>query len=227
MNRMKTRLRKVKFSYQTNFSCLFTILKISFPPYRNEDHCGNCINWHVKALQLVNLSQGTEVVEVGKWEPLQGMVHMDDLFPHIMGGLRGRTLRVASYDVSFIFTSRKKYFIFSVSQVLREIKVSKCSVSNVAIFHIERLSIVIIMIFCTFWRLKFAKSTIKASEMAKTKLSELLNFPNWFHVKSECQRNPAISTICVYSFPLGKTSPWIAEAKSCKLQESLLPFWTN
>ena len=150
MNRMKTRLRKVKFSYQTNFSCLFTILKISFPPYRNEDHCGNCINWHVKALQLVNLSQGTEVVEVGKWEPLQGMVHMDDLFPHIMGGLRGRTLRVASYDVSFIFTSRKKYFIFSVSQVLREIKVSKCSVSNVAIFHIERLSIVIIMIFCTF-----------------------------------------------------------------------------
>ena len=46
------------------------------------------------------MTSGANVVEVGTWEPMQGLVLGDDLFPHVTGGLRGRVLTVASMDVS-------------------------------------------------------------------------------------------------------------------------------
>ena len=46
------------------------------------------------------MTSGANVVEVGTWEPMQGLVLEDDLFPHVTGGLRGRVLTVASMDVS-------------------------------------------------------------------------------------------------------------------------------
>ena len=53
-------------------------------------------------LELVDLSRGANVVEVGYWEPMQGLVHKDHLFPHVMGGLRGRALTVSSINVSLL-----------------------------------------------------------------------------------------------------------------------------
>ena len=48
----------------------------------------------------MDTTAGPNAVEVGSWEPMQGLVLKDDLFPHITGGLRGRVLTVASMDVS-------------------------------------------------------------------------------------------------------------------------------
>ena len=48
----------------------------------------------------MDTTAGPNAVDVGSWEPMQGLVLKDDLFPHITGGLRGRVLTVASMDVS-------------------------------------------------------------------------------------------------------------------------------
>ena len=66
---------------------------------RFEGRCGNCTGWAIKAAELVDMAAGSNVVEVGTWEPMQGLVLKDDLFPHVTGGLRGRVLTVASMDV--------------------------------------------------------------------------------------------------------------------------------
>ena len=57
----------------------------------------------MKSAELVDVNQGANIVDVGMWEPMQGLVLKDDLFPHVTGGLRGRVLTVASFDVSFYF----------------------------------------------------------------------------------------------------------------------------
>ena len=60
------------------------------------------------------MTSGANVVEVGTWEPMQGLVLEDDLFPHVTGGLRGRVLTVASMDVS-TFNSVKENCLFQLS----------------------------------------------------------------------------------------------------------------
>ena len=65
-----------------------------------EGRCGNCSGWTLKSSELVDLESGPNVVEVGLWEPKLGLVLLDDLFPHVSGGLRGRQLTVASNHVS-------------------------------------------------------------------------------------------------------------------------------
>lgn len=67
---------------------------------RNEGQCGNCTGWSMKAAELTDVTLGPSILDVGYWEPMQGSVLKDDLFPHVTGGLRGRLLTVASVDVS-------------------------------------------------------------------------------------------------------------------------------
>ena len=67
---------------------------------KNEGRCGNCSGWTLKSTELVDLERGSNVVEVGLWEPKLGLQLFDDLFPHVSGGLRGRQLTVASNHVS-------------------------------------------------------------------------------------------------------------------------------
>ena len=76
------------------------IMKIMRQYLRAVGQCGNCTGWTMKSAELVDVSKGANTVDVGVWEPLQGLVLKDDLFPHITGGLRGRVLTVASFDVS-------------------------------------------------------------------------------------------------------------------------------
>ena len=57
------------------------------------------------------------------------------------------------------------------------------------------LWILIFMYFCTFDRLKFTKLTkFRTQKLVNT---EVLELRNWFHVKSEWQKNPEISTLCI------------------------------
>ena len=79
---------------------------------RFEGRCGNCTGWAIKAAELVDMAAGSNVVEVGTWEPMQGLVLKDDLFPHVTGGLRGRVLTVASMDVCVVIKMHK-FSIFS------------------------------------------------------------------------------------------------------------------
>ena len=66
---------------------------------RDEGHCGNCSDWAMKSAEVVVKGDGGNLVDVGDWESMQGLVHRDDLFPHVTGGLRGRVLTVAAVDV--------------------------------------------------------------------------------------------------------------------------------
>ena len=61
-------------------------------------------------IELVDLSRGANVVDVGLWEPMQGLMHKDHLFPHVTGGLRGRTLTVSSINVSFRLFNNKRFY---------------------------------------------------------------------------------------------------------------------
>ena len=67
---------------------------------RLEGQCGNCVGWAMKSAELVDIEVGANMVDVGNWEPMQGLTLRDDLFPHVTGGLRGRVLTVAAIDVN-------------------------------------------------------------------------------------------------------------------------------
>ena len=72
------------------------------------------MSWIIKAAELLDLSKGANAVDVGLWESMQGLMHKDVLFPHVMGGLRGRTLTVASINVSHFMKLLKKLLQFCI-----------------------------------------------------------------------------------------------------------------
>ena len=55
--------------------------------------CGRCLRY-----QLVAAEAGAGL-EVGSWSQ-RGLATRDSLFPHVSGGLRGRTIKVTSIHVS-------------------------------------------------------------------------------------------------------------------------------
>ena len=61
--------------------------------------CGSCINWQMRAAEMKD-GGNVNNLDVGSWEPTQGLALKDDLFPHLTGGFRGRTIRVTSIQVS-------------------------------------------------------------------------------------------------------------------------------
>ena len=67
--------------------------------------CGNCTEWQISAAEIRGTTDGdddTKVLEVGIWRPVQGLQLYDDLFPHVSGGLRGRTVTVGAIHVSSV-----------------------------------------------------------------------------------------------------------------------------
>ena len=66
---------------------------------KNQGTCGNCTSWEMRSAELKNDPTANNI-DVGLWEPMQGLMLKDDLFPHVTGGFRGRTLKVASTNVS-------------------------------------------------------------------------------------------------------------------------------
>ena len=90
-SRRSVKLKNAKL--QKDFFYIFTYLLV--PLFLCENKA-----LYIQAAELVDMTSGANVVEVGTWEPMQGLVLGDDLFPHVTGGLRGRVLTVASMDVS-------------------------------------------------------------------------------------------------------------------------------
>ena len=66
---------------------------------RDTGTCGNCSMWKMSASEVM----GKEMInnlDVGMWEPTQGLSLKDDLLPHVTGGLRQRRIKVIATDVS-------------------------------------------------------------------------------------------------------------------------------
>ncbi|KAK2714026.1 ionotropic receptor 93a-like [Artemia franciscana] len=57
--------------------------------------CG--LKYVVRSAEVKKRRQAN-TVEVGEWTPSFGLRHLDDLFPHVTGGLRGRELIITSLD---------------------------------------------------------------------------------------------------------------------------------
>ena len=68
---------------------------------REKGKCGNCSKWEMSASE-VRENGMVNNLDVGKWEPTQGSLLQDDIFPHVTGGLRNRRIVVTATDVSFI-----------------------------------------------------------------------------------------------------------------------------
>ena len=68
---------------------------------REKGKCGNCSKWEMSASE-VRENGMVNNLDVGKWEPTQGSLLQDDIFPHVTGGLRNRRIVVTAIDVSKI-----------------------------------------------------------------------------------------------------------------------------
>ena len=51
-------------------------------------------------MEAAEIKKEVQGLDVGNWQPRFGLGLKDDLFPHVKGGLRGRTIEVTSVDVS-------------------------------------------------------------------------------------------------------------------------------
>ena len=78
---------------------------------------------------------------------------------------------------------------FSTTKILREINFSNCKSS--------RLWIMIVMIFCNFWRANIYRKLKSLQNWKKITVFEIQDSleKTWFHVKSEWQENFSISTV--------------------------------
>ncbi|CAG0900474.1 unnamed protein product, partial [Darwinula stevensoni] len=62
-----------------------------------EERCSGCINWGLEAVEIKSETK-FDFVDVGAWQPFQGLHLFDDLFPHVTGGFRKRVIAVASVN---------------------------------------------------------------------------------------------------------------------------------
>ena len=82
-----------------------------------------------------------------------------------------------------------------ISQILSEIKFRNSWRAKSAILTYLKALNFDFYEFLHFWRLKFTESTkYKAPKIKKWRFSNMYNPWNWFHVKSEWQKNPYIFT---------------------------------
>ena len=67
---------------------------------RDKGACGNCSQWQMTALEIQGGGRVNNL-DVGSWEPTQGLTLRDNLFPHVTGGLRGRNIIVTAIEVCY------------------------------------------------------------------------------------------------------------------------------
>ncbi len=73
--------------------------------------CGRCTEWLMDAAEIGDGGSASRL-GVGVWWPVVGIRATDHLLPHVTGGLRGRTITVASTHVKFdLFLFGQKYSI--------------------------------------------------------------------------------------------------------------------
>ncbi|KAK7084682.1 hypothetical protein SK128_009077 [Halocaridina rubra] len=72
-----------------------TIVKAMKMKQKKSQKCGVCTRWGVQAAEVKD-AQRFELLNVADWNSMSGLALFDDLFPHITGFFRGRTIPVAS-----------------------------------------------------------------------------------------------------------------------------------
>ena len=94
-------------------------------------------------------------------------------------------------------THSGNYRNFSVTQILREIKVDDLEYQNLPFSYIERLWNLKLMIFCTFWRLNVTKFTkFRGPKIAKTEVLGLIDYLESISRKIWVTENCENSTLC-------------------------------
>ncbi|XP_069953211.1 ionotropic receptor 93a-like isoform X1 [Cherax quadricarinatus] len=85
---------EVKPSPASRASTIITAIKDKQEEVQN---CSRCTHWGVQAAETRDTHR-FELLNVADWQPLTGLALYDDLFPHITGGFRGRTIPVTSVE---------------------------------------------------------------------------------------------------------------------------------
>ena len=63
------------------------------------ERCPRCRQWSLQAAEIGDYGK-VSLLDVGRWLPGTGLQIDDDLFPHVTGGFRGRTIPIMSLEVS-------------------------------------------------------------------------------------------------------------------------------
>ena len=104
---------------------------------------------------------------------------------------------VSLHGLRHWYNTVRKLLNFTVNQILREIKIGEFRVSKSANFDTFRASgFRFFMNFCIFWRLYVFEQIKTKFRGLKRAKNALPNSPISFHVKSERQKHPEISTLC-------------------------------
>ena len=74
------------------------IMASIYSALREKGVCGNCSRWKLQALEIQEAGRFNSL-DVGSWEPTQGLMLKDHLFPHVSSGLRGRAIKVTAIHV--------------------------------------------------------------------------------------------------------------------------------
>lgn len=88
---------------------------------RETPMCHGCIRWKIEAAETWGLRFDDNVgdklkefkpkmTDAALWEPINGLVILDAVFPHIAYGFRNKTLPIAIFHVRFWFVASKIYF---------------------------------------------------------------------------------------------------------------------
>ncbi|XP_047486802.1 LOW QUALITY PROTEIN: ionotropic receptor 93a-like [Penaeus chinensis] len=72
-----------------------TIVNMMMEKLKESGECSRCTRWGLQAAEVMD-SERFELLNVADWRPMTGLSLLDDLFPHVTGGFRGRTIPVTS-----------------------------------------------------------------------------------------------------------------------------------
>nr|XP_027229951.1 ionotropic receptor 93a-like [Penaeus vannamei] len=99
-----------------------TIVKMMMEKLKESDECSRCTRWGLQAAEVMD-SERFELLNVADWRPMTGLSLLDDLFPHVTGGFRGRTIPVTSvhYPPWQIFEKDKSGRVVGYSGLMFEV----------------------------------------------------------------------------------------------------------
>jgi hypothetical protein len=64
---------------------------------------------YLRLIKSAEVKDEVRELDVGTWTLKGGLKLMDDLFPHVTGGLRGKQIKVASMHVNHYYISSFKF----------------------------------------------------------------------------------------------------------------------
>lgn len=89
--------------------------------FQNQIHehqeCNNCTLWKLTAgevwgQEFLNIPSSKELLDIGFWNPREGLHLSDEVFPHSVHGFRGRNLPLAAFHVNKLNCYINKLFYY-------------------------------------------------------------------------------------------------------------------